>query len=64
MIIAARYKNGNDESDNNKDKVLFASKKMMSMSHVLDHVLDQIIIALVTTALQLPSFLAWVPTNE
>ena len=29
----------------------------MSVGHVLDHVLDQIIIGLLTMALQLPSFL-------
>ena len=57
-MTAARYKSGNNKSDNNKDKVLFASKKIISVGHMLDHVLDHIIIDLVITTLQLPSFLA------
>ena len=37
---------------------------MMLVDHVLDHVLDHMILGLVTTVLQLPSSLAWVPTNN
>ena len=51
-MTAACYKNSDDKSDNNEDKVLFASKKIMSVSHILDHVLDHMIIGLVTTTLQ------------
>ena len=52
-MTAACYKSRDDESDNNKDKVLLASKKMMLVGHVLDHVLNHIIIGLVTTALHI-----------
>ena len=51
MITTACYKSGNDDkSDNNKDKVcsLF---KMILVGYVLDHVLDHMILGLVTTAL-------------
>ena len=34
------------------------------LDHMLDHVLLHVIIGFVTMALHLPSFLAWVPTNE
>ena len=34
------------------------------LDYVLDYVLDHMIIHLVTTALELPSSLAWVPTND
>ena len=59
MITAACYKNGNNNyksnnnnnSDNNKDKVCLLLKKWGWVSHMLVHVLDHMIIGLVTTAL-------------
>ena len=52
MMMAACYKNGNDDkSDNNEDKVYFLLKRWGLMSHILDHLLDHMIIGLVTTAL-------------
>ena len=38
--------------------------KMMSVGHILDYMLNNIILSLMTTALQLPSSLAWAPTND
>ena len=67
----------NNKFDNkNEDKVCFPFKKMSLVGHVLDHmldhildhmlyhVLDEIIIDLVTTMLQLPSFLSLALTNK
>ena len=65
MIMAAHYKCGNDndksdnnnEFDNNEDKVCLLLREWGWVGHLLDHVLNQMIIGLITTALQLPSSL-------
>ena len=66
MMTAACYKSGNDndksdnneESNNNEDEVCLHLKRWGWVSHLLNHVLDHMIIGLLTTALQLPSSLA------
>ena len=59
MMTPAFQKNGNDDKfDNNKNKVYLLLRRWGLISDVLDHVLDHMIIAFVTTALQLLSSLA------
>ena len=67
MMTAAYHKNGNDndESYNNEDKLCLLLKRWGLIVHVLDYVLDHMIIGLVTTVLQLFfSSLAWALTNK
>ena len=63
MMTAAYYKGGNDKSDNNKDKVCLLLKIML-VGHILDHVLDQIILDLVTSALQILSIKSFIRANQ
>ena len=57
-MTAACYKSGNnnnksdnnDKSNNNKDKFCLLVKKWGWVGHVLDHMLDHIIIGFVNTA--------------
>ena len=55
IMTATCYKNINDKSDNNKDKVYLLLRRWVLVGHMLDHILDhmleQIIIGLVTTEL-------------
>ena len=61
MMTAACYESGNDndksnnndKSHNNEDKICLLLKKWGWVSHVLDYMLDYIIIGLVTTVLHL-----------
>ena len=53
-----------DKSDNNEDKICSLLRRWVWVGHILDHVLDHMIIDFVTTALQLPSSLAWALTNQ
>ena len=67
MMLMAHYKSGNDDdesdnnnkydindkSDNNENKICLLLKRWVWVGHILDHVLDQIIIGLVTTPLHL-----------
>ena len=60
MMTAAYYKSSNnnnksdnnDKSNNNEDKVCSLLKRWGWVDYMLDHVLDHMIIGLVTTALQ------------
>ena len=60
IIMATCYKNGNnnnksdnnDKFDNNGDKVCLLLRKWGWLGHMLDYVLNHIIIDLVTIALQ------------
>ena len=59
MIMAACYKNvndddkshNNDQSNNNEDKVFLLLRRWVWVGHMLDHVLDCMIIGFVTTEL-------------
>ena len=74
MMTATCYKsdNNNDKSDNNKDKVYLLLRRSILVDYLLNHMLDymldymvdHIIINFVTMALQLLSFLIWVPINK
>ena len=64
MMMALHYKSGNDnKSDNNEDKIWLLFKDDM-VGYVLDYVLDYMIPNFVTTAIQLPSSLAWALINK
>ena len=77
-MTEAHYKIGNndDKFDNNEDKICLLLRRWDLVSHMLDyildhvldhllyHMLDQMIIGLVSTALQLLSFLALALTNK
>ena len=60
-MTTAQYKSGNDnkksdnnnKSDNNKDKVYLLLRRWGWVGHVLDHMLDYMIIGLMTIALHL-----------
>ena len=54
MMTAVCYKSGNDDdkSNNNEDKVCLLLRRWGLVGHVLNHVLDHMIIGLVTTTLQ------------
>ena len=59
IMMAACYESGNDDdksenndkSDNNEDKVYLLLRRWDWVSHVLDHVLDFMIIGLMTMVL-------------
>ena len=43
MIMVACYKSGNDESDNNEDKVYLLLRRWGLVGHMLDHLLDHML---------------------